>query len=156
MESIKHWLHYAFQRHSKEEEMSDKPKGRNMNMLEECINSAVIVDDQEQEIKDLSELLKNNGIYVEQYIYDGDIHVDGVGRRKNRNIIFVDLMLNNNQNQVRENISSVINVLKKLTDGRYKYQVREDGDMLVDFSINELKKDIDYWQIDMSRVFPGR
>lgn len=46
--------------------------------------------------------------------------------------------------------------LKKLTDGRYKYQVREDGDMLVDFSINELKKDIDYWQIDMSRVFPGR
>ena len=46
--------------------------------------------------------------------------------------------------------------LKKLTDGRYKYQVREDGDMLVDFSINELKKDIDYWQIDMSRVFQGR
>ena len=88
-----------------------------MNILEECINSAVIVDDQEQEIKELSELLKNNGIYVEQYIYDGDIHVDGVGRRKNRNIIFVDLMLNNNQNQVRENISSVINVLKKLTDG---------------------------------------
>ena len=44
-------------------------------------------------------------------------------------------------------------VLKKLTDGRYKYQVREDGDMLVDFSINELKKDTDYWQIDMSRVF---
>ena len=47
-------------------------------------------------------------------------------------------------------------VLKKLTDGRYKYQVREDGDMLVDFSINELKKDIDYWQIDMSRVFQRR
>lgn len=116
MKSIKHWLHCAFQRHSKEEK-SDKPKGRNMNILEECINSAVIVDDQEQEIKELSELLKNNGIYVEQYIYDGDIHVDGVGRRKNRNIIFVDLMLNNNQNQVRENISSVINVLKKLTDG---------------------------------------
>ena len=46
--------------------------------------------------------------------------------------------------------------LKKLTDGRYKYQVREDGDMLVDFSINELKKDIDYWQIDMSRVFQRR
>ena len=117
MESIKHWLHYASQRHSKEEEKNDKPKCRNMNILEECINSAVIVDDQEQEIKDLSELLKNNGIYVDQYIYDGDIHVDGVGRRKNRNIIFVDLMLNNNQNQIRENISSVINVLKKLTDG---------------------------------------
>ena len=43
--------------------------------------------------------------------------------------------------------------LKKLTDGRYKYQVCEAGDMLVDFSINEFKKGIDYWQIDMSRVF---
>ena len=117
MKSIKHWLHCAFQRHSKEEKKSDNQKVRNMSILEECINSAVIVDDQEQEIKELSELLKNNGINVETFIYDGDIHVDGVGRRKNRNIIFVDLMLNNNQNQVRENISSVINVLKKLTDG---------------------------------------
>ena len=43
--------------------------------------------------------------------------------------------------------------LKKLTDGHYKYQVRENGDWLVDFSINKLKKDIDYWQIDMSRAF---
>lgn len=43
--------------------------------------------------------------------------------------------------------------LKKLTDGHYKYQVRENGDWLVDFSINKFKKDIDYWQIDMSRAF---
>ena len=43
--------------------------------------------------------------------------------------------------------------LKKLTYGRYKYQVRENGDWLVDFSVNKLKKDIDYWQIDMSRAF---
>ena len=43
--------------------------------------------------------------------------------------------------------------LKKLTDGHYKYQVRENGDWLVDFSVNKLKKDIDYWQIDMSRAF---
>lgn len=90
---------------------------RQMNILEECINSAVIVDDQEQEIRELSNLLKDNGINVETYIYDGDIHADGIGKRKNRNIIFLDLMLNNNPSQIRENISSVINVLKKLTDG---------------------------------------
>lgn len=117
MKSIKHWLHCVFQRRREEEIKCDKPTIRKMNILEECISSAVIVDDQEQEIRELSELLKDNGIYVEVYIYDGDIHADGIGKRKNRNIIFVDLMLNNNQNQVRENISSVINVLKKLTDG---------------------------------------
>ena len=43
--------------------------------------------------------------------------------------------------------------LKKLTIGRYQYQVREDGDVLVDFSTNELKKGIDCWQIDMSKAF---
>ena len=43
--------------------------------------------------------------------------------------------------------------LKKLTDGHYKYQVRENGDWLVDFSVNKLKKGTDYWQIDMSRAF---
>ena len=43
--------------------------------------------------------------------------------------------------------------LKKLTAGHCKYQAREDGDWLVDFSVNKLKKDIDYWQIDMSRAF---
>lgn len=117
MKSIKHWLHCAFQRRRKEEIKCDKQTTRNMSILEDCISSAVIVDDQEQEIRELSELLKANGIYVEEYIYDGDIHADGIGKRKNRNIIFVDLMLNNNQNQVNENISSVVNVLKKLTDG---------------------------------------
>ena len=43
--------------------------------------------------------------------------------------------------------------LKKLTTGKRKYQAREGGDWLVDFSVNELKKGTDYWQIDMSRAF---
>ena len=43
--------------------------------------------------------------------------------------------------------------LKKMTTGKHKYQAREGGDWLVDFSVNELKKGTDYWQIDMSRAF---
>lgn len=44
-------------------------------------------------------------------------------------------------------------VLKKLVTGRKQYQTREGGDWLVDFDVKELKKGIDYWQIDMSKAF---
>ena len=46
--------------------------------------------------------------------------------------------------------------LKKLTTGKRKYQAREGGDWLVDFSVNELKKRTDYWCICMSEAFHGR
>ena len=46
--------------------------------------------------------------------------------------------------------------LKKLTTGKRKYQAREGGDWLVDFSVNELKKGTDYWCIRMSEAFHGR
>ena len=90
-----------------------------MNMLEDCINSAIIVDDKEDEIEDLMNVLTANGIYVEFHEYKGDFHVAGEGHLKNRNLIFMDLMLNNNSTQNRENISIVISVLAKLTNGPY-------------------------------------
>ena len=43
--------------------------------------------------------------------------------------------------------------LKKLVAGRHRYQARENGDLLTDFSINELKANADYWKIDMSKSF---
>ena len=46
--------------------------------------------------------------------------------------------------------------LKKLTTSKRKYQAREGGDWLVDFSVNELKKGTDYWCICMSEAFPRR
>ena len=46
--------------------------------------------------------------------------------------------------------------LKKLTTSKRKYQAREGGDWLVDFSVNELKKGTDYWCICMSEAFHGR
>lgn len=41
-------------------------------MLEDCINSAIIVDDKEDEIEDLMNVLTANGIYVEFHEYKGD------------------------------------------------------------------------------------
>lgn len=88
-----------------------------MKILENCINSAIIVDDKEDEIVGLRKMLTDNGIYVEFHEYKGDFHFAGEGHLKNRNLIFMDLMLNDNCTQDRENISIVISVLAKLTNG---------------------------------------
>lgn len=88
-----------------------------MKILENCINSAIIVDDKEDEIVGLGKMLTDNGIYVEFHEYKGDFHFAGEGHLKNRNLIFMDLMLNDNCTQDRENISIVISVLAKLTNG---------------------------------------
>lgn len=90
-----------------------------MKILEDCINSAIIVDDKEDEIVGLKNVLTANGIYVEFHEYKGDFHVLGEGYLKNRNLIFMDLMLNDNCTQIRENISIVISVLAKLTNGSH-------------------------------------
>ena len=90
-----------------------------MKILEDCINSAIIIDDKEDEIVGLKNVLMANGIYVEFHEYKGDFHVPGEGYLKNRNLIFMDLMLNDNCTQIRENISIVISVLAKLTNGSH-------------------------------------
>lgn len=90
-----------------------------MSILEDCINSAIIVDDKHEEVEALEKLLESFGIYVEYHNYSGDFHVDGEGHLKNRNLIFMDLMLNDNSTQVRENISIFISILSKLTNGKH-------------------------------------
>ena len=88
-----------------------------MNILEKCINSAIIIDDRSDEVEKLIELLKSLGIYVEYYNYSGDLHIEGEGHLKNRNLIFMDLMLNDNSSQIKENISIVMNLLGRITNG---------------------------------------
>ena len=90
-----------------------------MNILEDCINSAIIIDDKYEEVEALEKLLKSLGIYVEYYNYAGDFHIDGEGHLKNRNLIFMDLMLNDDGSKVRENISIFISILSKLTIGKH-------------------------------------
>lgn len=88
-----------------------------MNILEKCINSAIIIDDRSDEVEKLIELLKSLGIYVEYHNYSGDLHIEGEGHLKNRNLIFMDLMLNDNSSQIKENISIVMNLLGRITNG---------------------------------------
>lgn len=90
-----------------------------MNILEDSINSAIIIDDKYDEVEALEKLLKSLGIYVEYHNYAGNFHVEGEGHLKNRNLIFMDLMLNDNSSQVRENISIFIDILSKLTNGKH-------------------------------------
>lgn len=90
-----------------------------MDILEDCINSAVIIDDKHEEVDALEKLLKSLGIYVEYYNYAGDFHIEGEGHLKNRNLIFMDLMLNDNGSQARENISIFVSILSKLTNGKH-------------------------------------
>ncbi len=90
-----------------------------MKILEDCITSAIIIDDHYDEVENLDKLLKSLGIYVEFHNYSGDFHIEGEGRLKNRNLIFMDLMLNGNSAQLRENISIVISLLGKITNGGF-------------------------------------
>lgn len=90
-----------------------------MKILEDCITSAIIIDDHYDEVENLDKLLKSFGIYVEFHNYSGDFHIEGEGRLKNRNLIFMDLMLNGNSGQLRENISIVISLLGKITNGGF-------------------------------------
>ena len=90
-----------------------------MKILEDCITSAIIIDDHYDEVENLDKLLKSLGIYVEFHNYSGDFHIEGEGRLKNRNLIFMDLMLNGNSGQLRENISIVISLLGKITNGGF-------------------------------------
>ena len=112
-----------------------------------------------------------DGLADQRYKYDivvwskkfGEMHIDTkyTTRPETRLFYETDKHKNSKADYIwyflkSQNMTSFLikkDVLKKLTDGHYKYQVRENSDWLVDFSINKLKKDIDYWQIDMSRVF---
>lgn len=60
-----------------------------MKILEDCITSAIIIDDHYDEVENLDKLLKSLGIYVEFHNYSGDFHIEGEGRLKNRNLIFI-------------------------------------------------------------------
>lgn len=110
---------YAFQKRNVSKNDLNNVNVQKMNILEDCINSAIIIDDKYEEVEALEKLLKSLGIYVEFYDYAGDFHIDGEGHLKNRNLIFMDLMLNDDGSKLRENISIFISILSKLTNGKH-------------------------------------
>lgn len=109
----------AFRKHNNGKIVLGNKTKNDMKLLEDCITSAIIIDDHYDEVENLDKLLKSLGIYVEFHNYSGDFHIEGEGRLKNRNLIFMDLMLNGNSGQLRENISIVISLLGKITNGGF-------------------------------------
>lgn len=109
----------AFRKHNNGKTVLGNKTKNDMKILENCITSAIIIDDHYDEVENLDKLLKSLGIYVEFHNYSGDFHIEGEGRLKNRNLIFMDLMLNGNSGQLRENISIVISLLGKITNGGF-------------------------------------
>lgn len=109
----------AFRKHNNGKIVLGNKTKNDMKILEDCITSAIIIDDHYDEVENLDILLKSLGIYVEFHNYSGDFHIEGEGRLKNRNLIFMDLMLNGNSGQLRENISIVISLLGKITNGGF-------------------------------------
>lgn len=109
----------AFRKHNNGKIVLGNKTKNDMKILEDCITSAIIIDDHYDEVENLDKLLKSLGIYVEFHNYSGDFHIEGEGRLKNRNLIFMDLMLNGNSGQLRENISIFISLLGKITNGGF-------------------------------------
>lgn len=109
----------AFRKHNNGKIVLGNKTKNDMKILEDSITSAIIIDDHYDEVENLDKLLKSLGIYVEFHNYSGDFHIEGEGRLKNRNLIFMDLMLNGNSGQLRENISIVISLLGKITNGGF-------------------------------------
>ena len=115
-----------------------------------------------------------DGLVDQRYKYDivvwskkfGEMHIDTkyTTRPETRLFYETDKHKNSKADYIwyflkSQNMTSFLikkDALKKLTTGKRKYQAREGGDWLVDFSVNELKKGTDYWCICMSEAFHGQ
>lgn len=80
-------------------------------LLDESVNSVIIVDDIKDELLPLRKMLEEKEIHVDSFVYPEEkiktFH-------RNHQLIFLDWGLNGNPNQVSENISIFITILQKL------------------------------------------
>ena len=80
-------------------------------LFEDFVQSAIVVDNIDSEMTPLASMLVERDIRVDSFVYGKD---DLKTFHRNRQLIFIDLMLNENAGQQSENISLVINALSKL------------------------------------------
>lgn len=78
-------------------------------MLNDILNRVLVIDDKEDETIDLRRVLESDDITVD---FADPFKLDGVVFRRNRQILFMDLMLDGNENNVRSNISRIITILR--------------------------------------------
>jgi hypothetical protein len=80
-------------------------------MVEEFVNNVIIVDDKPEEIKDLEMELANNDISFQSYT------PEGLKKRifcKSKQLLFMDLLINDNQNDILGNISTMRKLLENI------------------------------------------
>lgn len=80
-------------------------------LIDECVNSVIIVDNKEDEMKDLIKVFTQRDIRVDSFLYGKE---ELRSFQKNRQLVFVDLLLNENPGQGYENMSMLIDTLHKL------------------------------------------
>lgn len=80
-------------------------------LFEDFVQSAIVVDNIDSEMTPLVSMLVERDIRVDSFVYGKD---ELKTYHRNRQLIFIDLMLNENAGQQSENISLVINALSKL------------------------------------------
>lgn len=80
-------------------------------LIDEFVNSVIIVDNKDDEMKDLVKVFVQRDIRVDSFLYGEE---DLKSFRRNRQLIFIDLLLNENPGQAVENMSMLINTLHEL------------------------------------------
>lgn len=78
-------------------------------LLNDILNRVLVIDDREDETTRLRQVLSSDDIAVD---YADPSKLGGVVFRRNRQIVFMDLMLDGNVNNVSSNISRIITILR--------------------------------------------
>lgn len=81
-------------------------------LLDTFFDSAIVVDDDKEEGEELVKMLQGHGIHTDFILYRVGEEINSF--KRNRKLIFMDLMLNGNGGQVAENMSILITVLGRL------------------------------------------
>jgi hypothetical protein len=80
-------------------------------LLDEFVQSAIVVDNIKKELSPLVDMLKKKDIRVDSFLYGQE---ELRTFKRNRQLIFIDLLLNENANQEVENMSLLIDALNTL------------------------------------------
>ena len=81
--------------------------------IENMLDRVVVIDNREEEIKDLVEMLRGHDISVDMIVV-GDDYSEMPVFTRNRQLIFIDLMLDENEDHTVTNISRVIQILNRI------------------------------------------
>lgn len=81
--------------------------------IENMLDRVVVIDNREDEIEALVEMLREHDISVDMFVV-GDDYKELPVLTRNRQLIFIDLMLDENEDHTITNISRVIQILNRI------------------------------------------